>query len=524
MTSDRPARQLERRAGTSRPAAAVAQTERNLDLEVVTTDDGLLALRADWDGLHEAMGSADGPRMNPFTSWTFVWEWWQAHARTKRFAQPRVRLHIVVVRDIRQQVRAILPFVQARWGVGSFVFRALRFYGFGPNLAELRGPLVWPGWETDVAYRLAQAWRGSENDVDMVVLEGLVVESPFTQRLQALAHTEGWRWAPDVPNYVLELPESWQAFRSAVRRNLRENIRHGYNSLKRDGHAWSFEVIEDPHRMGEAVKDVFRLHAARAAPDSKPRHRDYYTKRANRDALKAIAASMSREGRFGVARMCIGGQSVAARFVFIGSDALYLHDAGADPAWSYYAIATTLTSECLRWGMERGARRAYLATGVDPSKARWGGQQQMLRRLLVPGPTARGRIAPTILNVCMMVRRLLLVSQLLVWKVELLGCTFQASSISFLVELKAFAGRGACSSRVDPFEGIGHQATRELKFPQRLHRLRTSNPFSRICPMRAGKPQSTLTTRLRSNPACAESAVGSRHINTLGEKSSLHLG
>ena len=423
MILDRPASR--RRPGTDRPATTVGETGHSLDLEVVTTDEGLLALRADWDALHEAIGSADGPRMNPFTSWTFVWEWWQAHARTKRFAQPRVRPHIVVVRDICQQVRAILPFVQARWGVGPFVFRALRFYGFGPNLADLRGPLVSPGWETAVAYRLAEAWRGRETDVDMLVLDGLLEELPFTQRLVALERTEGWRWAPDLPSHVLKLPESWQAYRSAARGHLRKSIRHGYNSLKRDGHAWSFEVIEDPHQMGEAMKDVFRLHAARAAPNIKPRHRDYYAKPADRETLKAIAASMSREGRFGVARMCIGNRVVAARFVFIGSDALYLHDAGADPAWSYYAVATTLTSECLRWGIERGARLAYLGTGVDPSKARWGGKQQMLRRLHVPGPTARGHIAPTILNVCMMVRSLLLVSQLLVWKVELLGNIFQ---------------------------------------------------------------------------------------------------
>jgi CelD/BcsL family acetyltransferase involved in cellulose biosynthesis len=424
MTLDRPASRFERRPGTDRPAATVGETDRSLDLEVVTTDEGLFALRADWDTLHEV---PDGPRMNPFTSWTFVWEWWQAHIRTKRFAQPRVRLHIVVLRDIRQQVRAILPFVQARWGVGPLVFRALRFYGFGPNPADLRGPLVSPGWETAVAYRLAKAWRGRETDVDMLVLDGLVEESPFTQRLEGLARTEGWHWAPDLPSHVLELPESWQAYRSAARGHLRKSIRHGYNSLKRDGHAWSFEMIEDPHRIGDAVKDVFRLHAARAATNIKPRHRDYYAKRAKRDTLKAIAASLTTEGRFGVARMRIGDQVVAARFVFISSGALYLHDAGADPAWSYYAVATTLTSECLRWAMERGARRAYLGIGVDPSKARWGGKQQMLRRLHVPGPTARGRIAPTILNVGMMVRRLLLVSQLLVWKVELVGCTFQES-------------------------------------------------------------------------------------------------
>jgi CelD/BcsL family acetyltransferase involved in cellulose biosynthesis len=417
MTLDQPASPPQ--AGADRSAATMGDADRSLDLEVVTTDEGLLALRADWNALHEAMGSADGPHMNPFTSWTFVWAWWQAHARTKRFAQPQIRLHIVLLRDMRQQVRAILPFVQARWGVGSLAFRALRFYGFGPNPVDLRGPLVLPGWETAVANRLAEAWRGRETDADMLVLDGLVEDSPFTQRLEALARSEGWSWGPDLPNHVLKLPESWQAYRNAARGHLRKSIRHCYNSLKRDDHAWSFELIMDPQRIGEAVKDVFRLHAARAAPEIKPRHRDYYAKQADRETLKAIAASMTPEGRFGVARMRIGDEVVAARFVFISSDALYLHDAGADPAWSYYAVATTLTSECLRWAMERGACRAYLSIGGGPSRARWGGEQQMLRRLHVPGPTARGCVVPAILNLHAIMRRLMLVSRLVLGKVEL---------------------------------------------------------------------------------------------------------
>src|SRR5262249_44451713 len=228
MTLDRPASRLGRRPGTNRPAATRDEADRGLNIEVITTAERFLALRGDWDALHKAMGFADGPRMNPFTSWTFVWEWWQARERTKRFAQPRVRLHIVAVRDVRQQVRAILPFVQARWGVGPLVFRALRFYGFGPTTSDLRGPLVSPGWETAVAYRLAEAWRARETEVDLLVLDGLDQDSPFTQRLEALARSEGWRWGPDVPSHVLALPESWQAFRSAARGHLRKSIRHGY--------------------------------------------------------------------------------------------------------------------------------------------------------------------------------------------------------------------------------------------------------------------------------------------------------
>src|SRR5262245_20792746 len=97
MTLDRPASRLGGWPGTDRPAATLGEAERGLNIEVVRTAERFLALRADWDALHKAVGFADGPRMNPFTSWTFVWEWWQARERTKRFARPRVRLHIVVV-------------------------------------------------------------------------------------------------------------------------------------------------------------------------------------------------------------------------------------------------------------------------------------------------------------------------------------------------------------------------------------------------------------------------------------------
>ena len=101
---------------------------------------------------------------------------------------------------------------------------------------------------------------------------------------------------------------------------------------------------------------------------------------------------MSTDGSFAVARLRIEGQVVAARFVFPARDTIYLHDAGADPAWARYAVATTLTAECLRWGIEHGATMAFLGTGVDPSKARWGGRQRNLRRLQIVGPTLRGRL------------------------------------------------------------------------------------------------------------------------------------
>jgi len=243
-----------------------------------------------------------------------------------------------------------------------------------------------------------------------LIVDGLAEDAPLTRRLEALARTHRWWWGPEVPNHVLPLPDDWAAYRRAARGHLRKSLRHGYNSLERDGHAWTFEMITDPGAIDAAVKDVFRLHAARADPSLKPRHRDYYSDRCDRSTIRAVAAAMTPQGRFGVARLCIAGRVVAARIVFIGSSAIYLHDAGAAPEWSKYGVSTTLTSECLRWGMQRHARVAYLSTGVDPSKARWGGRQVALRRLYVTGATVLGRIGPAVVWLRQSVRHVAIVS------------------------------------------------------------------------------------------------------------------
>jgi hypothetical protein len=409
-TLDRDAPRLASHESVQRSVGGASDAQRELALEIVTTDDGLLDLRPDWEAMHAAVGAADGVAMNPFTSWGFTWAWWRARRGDRRVARPKLRLHVVVLRDAGQQVRAILPFVQARWGVGPLAFRALRIFGFGPSPADLRGPLVWPGWEAAVARSLASVWRRHEIDADLLIVDGLAENAPLTRRFEALARTHRWRWGPEVPNHVLPLPDDWATYRRAARGHLRKSLRHGYNSLKRDGHAWTFEMVTDPGAIDAAVKDVFRLHAARADPSLKPRHRDYYAHRVDRSTIRSVAAALTPQGRFGVARLWIKGRVVAARIVFIGSGAIYLHDAGADPGWSKYGVSTTLTSECLRWGMQRHARVAYLSTGVDPAKARWGGDQVALRRLYVAGGSVLGRVGPAIVWLRQSLRRVALVS------------------------------------------------------------------------------------------------------------------
>src|SRR6202012_1181796 len=105
---------------------------------------------------------------------------------------------------------------------------------------EIRTPLVAPGYE-DLAVHAVRAELERVADWDWVHWDGL---GPELGRALASAHT--LLWQKPQSDFVLDLPSSWEEFRARLKRNIRESLRHCYNSLKRDGHRFEFQVIEDP--------------------------------------------------------------------------------------------------------------------------------------------------------------------------------------------------------------------------------------------------------------------------------------
>ena len=61
-----------------------------------------------------------------------------------------------------------------------------------------------------------------------------------------------------LSDFVLDLPDTWQEFRSGLKRNIRESLRHGYNSLKRDGHRFELQVATDPGEVLAGCGSVSR--------------------------------------------------------------------------------------------------------------------------------------------------------------------------------------------------------------------------------------------------------------------------
>jgi CelD/BcsL family acetyltransferase involved in cellulose biosynthesis len=199
-------------------------------------------------------------------------------------------------------------------------------------------------------------------------------------------------------DYLLDLPPTWEEFRAGLRRNIRESLRHCYNSLARDGHAYRLCVSSSPAEVREAVGRFLRLHALRARDTAGVSHPDRFSSNRLREFLLDTTDRLARRAAVRVFELEIGGEVVASRIGFLAGDCLYFYYSGFDPAWSRYSVMTTTLAEAIRYAISQGIRIVNLSPGTDVGKTRWGPRCLTLGTAVQVHPSLRARIARAIFD------------------------------------------------------------------------------------------------------------------------------
>jgi CelD/BcsL family acetyltransferase involved in cellulose biosynthesis len=182
-------------------------------------------------------------------------------------------------------------------------------------------------------------------------------------------------WEPPLSYFVLDLPANWEEFRSSLKRNIRESLRHCYNSLKRDGHRFELQVIEDPAGVRQGLDKFLALHTMRANAAHKVVHPDRFANRICREFLYAVCDRLAARGAVRLFALKIGAQVVAMRLGFVVGDSLYLYYSGYDPFWARYSVMTTTVAEAIKYAIAHDMKTVNLSTNREISKLRWGPRQ-----------------------------------------------------------------------------------------------------------------------------------------------------
>ncbi len=349
-------------------------------VEVVKTAAGLEALKPAYDQLHLASGNAI-----PFALHEWHVAWWNHFAKTEGKVRDELRIH--VVRDDLGDCVAIVPFISTHREIGRFRSEALALLGADPNFTEIRGPLVIPGREDAAAAAVAKH-LDFEGGWDWIRWSG--IQGRFGETLSA---SSALSWLKPCSMYLVDLPPSWETFRAGLKRNIRESLRHCYNSLKRDGLDFEFEVAETPDAVRNALHVFLSLHAMRAALTQTVQHPHRFETQRSREFLYEVCDRLANRGVARVFLLKIRGCVVAARIGFVVGDHLYMYYSGFDPKWSKYSVPTTVVAEAMKYAIASGLTAINLSTGTDVSKTRWGARCVIVHEAVQSSPRIRSRLA-----------------------------------------------------------------------------------------------------------------------------------
>ncbi len=172
-------------------------------------------------------------------------------------------------------------------------------------------------------------------------------------------------------DYLLDLPASWEDFHRGLKRNIRESLRHCYNSLRRDGHEFQLEVARERGAVRAALPRFLQLHRMRAEMPSGPRHPDRFGTPQRQAFLYEVCERLAARDCVRVFQLRIGADVVATRIGFAVADSIYLYYSGFDPAWARYSVMTTTLAEALKYAIAQGVRTVNLSPTGERSKLRW---------------------------------------------------------------------------------------------------------------------------------------------------------
>jgi CelD/BcsL family acetyltransferase involved in cellulose biosynthesis len=372
---------------TANPPGPFSPGERALDpqrLNDITTEvvgdlEGVRALTRDYEHLYEVTCNT-----LPFATQEWHLAWGEHFLSPDEHIREQPLFH--VLRRANGECVAIVPLILSQRRFGPLRVGSVALVGADPGLSEIRSALIKPGYEwltvRAVHERLAQI-----PEWDWIQWSGM--NAPLAQALEGESAPKRYDMTQD---FVLDLPPTWEKFRAGLKRNIRESLRHCYNSLKREGHSFEFVVAREPGEVRVALGRFFELHGMRAQMTNGARHPNLFATAHLQGFLHDLCGRFAARDAVRVFQLRIGGEIVASRVAFVLRDTIYLYYSGFDPSWARYSVMTTTFAEALKYAIANEFRVVNLSVGAEQSKLRWNPRLIEYSSALVEREFLRSRI------------------------------------------------------------------------------------------------------------------------------------
>ena len=275
---------------------------QHFKVRVVESFAGLSAdERLAWKALYEKQ-----PDPSPFQSLRWNEVWWEVFGRSSGLTSKSPVILVVTHHD---EIIAFFPlFRQTISLLGIPLLRHVKPMGSDPNLTELKTGIVAEGRERDAYATLVEFFKHADRRWEILTIPAVPsgAEDPL-----CIPHPT----QPVIEGFIIPLAADWDAFRSGLKRNVKEAVRKCYNSLKRDGIEPAFTCLSDSASIQDMLPEFYRLHAERGKQQDGVYHPDYFQLDKARTLISLLANDPAESGiRLFILRD--GNRLIAARLAF----------------------------------------------------------------------------------------------------------------------------------------------------------------------------------------------------------------
>lgn len=356
--------------------------EVTLKVEVVKSEEQLLALREEWRQLESATLNA-----NIFLTFDWAFGWWKHIGSNDECLGPK-QLHVLALRR-EGRLTGLAPFMLRSPSRRGLSVRKLEF--LGGTFHDYNG-LLFEGDLVGQAKALASHLATTQSMWDVADFRSLPAHSAAASSLEAaLGRTElPFRVKSDDPCPFIPIRTDWQGFLKASSNRTRATFRNHFNRLKRlEAEGARIRVIEHPERESDLLRRMIEVEnrkIVRGAP-----------------GLRLLGAAEAffdfLFGAFGpadklyVAVIEKPERLIAYEMGFRCGENLWAYAKAFDSAFGYYSPGTMLIPSILDYGFRSGYKEYDFLRGDEAYKLNWADESHQTVRIQVWKNQWRSRAA-----------------------------------------------------------------------------------------------------------------------------------
>ena len=329
--------------------------EKRFQAEIVTTPQGFLALKEDWNSL---LRKATWHPL--FLTWEWQHAWW--HARGGE-------LFIVLVREAGALV-AILPFLIVR----KFRINLLRFIGTLDS--DYLDFIVKRGYEEPVVDFFLNDFLNDHPRIGIAELECINERSSTASYL--MAGLPSARFDVSIEEKVctyIEAPTSWDAYLATLSPKMRYYIRRKERKLNRDFKV-TIAVIRDAKQLDARMADFFAQHQQRWNRVGRP---GAFFSNAFQRFHKDISSTLFKLGILNLYYVELDDKPVGSYYMFKYEGALHFYLSGFDPAYERYSLGVVLLAQAVKDTIDDNLKEVDLMREPYGYKLKWAPRKRLNR-------------------------------------------------------------------------------------------------------------------------------------------------